>query len=401
MNLDKIREDFPLLQYWTFLNAGGMMIPGKYWLEAAHEFFDFQEKGRIDPWDIASHPFLSGRAMHAKEEAAKLINAKKREVTNMYRIMTASNLIINDMLDWKKGDNVVFTDLAYPSIPFILLNLSRKKGVELRRVENDNGKIHMSDLDKKVDDDTRLVCINRTTPFCGFTYNVEEVCKIAHERNAFVLDDAFQAIGVIDVDVKKDDVDFLLTGSYKWQCGPEGAGIFYVKENLIDELECSFQNYLAAKIPGEIPFTLADHDNISSWDYTLRNDADRFDQGVCVGEVLFAWDATLKYLNDLGPKNIQKRVRMLGGYLIEKLRDSGCKVLTPIEPEERHGLIMYTTGRYKRDSDSFNTFASQPKPIKVSIRSAGGIGGIRVCTHFFNTEEDIDRLIEVQKKLIR
>lgn len=400
MNLDKIRQDFPMLKYWTFLNAGGMMIPGKYWLKAAHEFFDLQEKGRMESGDIASHPFLSGRAMHAKEEATKLIHAEKEEVTNMYRVMTASNLILNDMISWEKEDNVVFTDLAYPSIPFILLNLSRKKGVELRRVENDDGKIHMSDIEESVDDDTRLVCINRATPFCGFTYDVEEVCKIAHEKNALVLDDAFQAVGAIDVDVKKDDVDILLTGSYKWQCGPEGAGILYIKERLIDEFESSFQNYLAAQIPGEIPFTLPDHDNISSWDYPLRNDADRFDQGVCVGDILFAWDATLKYLNDLGPKNIQKRVRLLGGYLIEKLRDIGCKVLTPIEPKERHGLIMYTTGSYKRDLDSFNAFTNQAKPIKTSMRYEGRIGGIRVCTHFFNTEEDIDRLIEVQKTLI-
>lgn len=400
MNLDKIREEFPMLKYWIFLNAGGMMIPGKYWLKAAHEFFDLQEKGRMDSGDVATHPFLSGRAMHAKEEAAKLIHAGKEEVTNMYRVMTASNMVINDIINWEEGDNVVFTDLAYPSIPFILKNINRSKGVELRRIENHNGKIHMSDLEDNVDDGTRLVCINRTTPFCGFTYDVEEVCKIAHERGALVLDDAFQAVGAIDVDVKRDDVDILLSGSYKWQCGPEGAGIFYIKKRLIDEFECSFRNYLTAQFPGEIPFNLPGHDNLSSWDYPVRKNADRFDQGACVGEVLFAWDATLKYLNDLGAKNIQKRVRKLGEYLIRKLQDIGCRVFTPIEPTERHGLIVYTTGRRQRDLDSFDAFINQPKPIKTSIRYLGGVGGIRVCTHFFNTEQDIDRLIEVQKEFV-
>jgi len=60
--------------------------------------------------------------------------------------------------------------------------------------------------------------------WCGFTYDMRAVSDIAHEHGAYVLNDAIQSVGAIDVDVKKDDVDFLLTGSYKWQYGPEGAG---------------------------------------------------------------------------------------------------------------------------------------------------------------------------------
>jgi selenocysteine lyase/cysteine desulfurase len=59
-----------------------------------------------------------------------------------------------------------------------------------------------------------------------------------------VLNDAIQSVGAIDVNVKKDDVDFFLTGSYKWQCGSEGTGIFYMKQELIDKFEPEFRNYM-------------------------------------------------------------------------------------------------------------------------------------------------------------
>ncbi|MCD6445337.1 aminotransferase class V-fold PLP-dependent enzyme [Candidatus Bathyarchaeota archaeon] len=406
-NLEKIREEFPLLNYYTFFNAASQTLPGKYWLKAMRECLQFQESGRIESIpvpDVASHPFLTNVFFSCIEEAAKLIHAKTTEVTNMYRVMTAANLIVNNMIEWRKDDNAVFTDLTYPSLVQILLNLSRRKGVKLRRIKNVNGEILLEDLEKNVDDDTKLVVVCHTTPFCGFTYNMKEVCRIAHEHNAFVLDDAFQAVGAIDVNVHNDNVDFLITGSYKWQCGPEGAGIFYIREDLIEKINPLFHNYIWADIPGGFPFNQPDHDNIKSWDYPLVKNANRFNQGVCITPTLFGWNSTLKFLNNLGIKNIEKRVRKLGGYLIERLKDINCKVLTPADPEKRHGLIMYTTGSHKRDLESFNMFQRprlDEKPIKVSIRYLGGIGGIRVSTHFFNTEEEIDRLVEVQKRILK
>ena len=69
-----------------------------------------------------------------------------------------------------------------------------------------------------------MVIVDRTTAFCGFTFDMKEVCRIAHAHGALVLDDAMQTLGAAAIDVKADDVDMLVSGAYKWQCGPEGAG---------------------------------------------------------------------------------------------------------------------------------------------------------------------------------
>jgi len=407
-DVEKIREEYNMLKYWTFLDAANQMIPGNYWLKAQEEYLNFLKCGRIGTVpaaDIAAHPFLTSVYNESIVRAAELIHAKNNEVTHIYRVVTAINFILYNMLRWEEGDNIVFTDLTYPSSTYVLLQLNRKKGVELRRVNHVNGEVHLSDLEKKIDKKTKLVCINRTYAFCGFTYPyVKELCQIAHKYGALVFDDAYQALGAIDIDVHDDNIDFLLSGSYKWQCGPEGDGIFYIREELIDQFsDCDWGDYVGASTPGVPPFTRPDHDNLESWHFPMSKTAERFNQVVVTGPSIFGWNATLKFLNDLGIRNIEKRVRRLGGYAIERLEEIGCKVLTPVDPIKRHGLIVYTTGSYEKDIKSFQRFSGPPrgeKPIKVSYRGQGGIAGIRVCTHFFNTEEDIDELIKVQKTLM-
>ena len=392
-------EEFPMLKHWIFLDAANAMIPGRYWLNEMRECIDIYEAA---PYGVADHPFLTAVFNECINRSARLIHAKKSEVTNIYRVMTAANLIINDLVKWEKGDNVVFSDLDYPSIPFILMNLRRKRGVELRRIRNVNGEILTSDLEKCIDDHTKLVSINRTTPWCGFSYDMEEVCEIAHEHGSLVLDDAIQSVGAVDVDVNKGDVDFLLTGSYKWQCGPEGAGIFYVKEELIDEFDQDFSNYIWSEVPGGIPFSRPDHDNMTSWSHPLVMTANRFDMGVCVTPILFGWNATLKFYEKVGIGNIERSVRALGSYAVERLKDAGCRVLTPDDPKKRHGLIVYTTGSYEEDMEVYKALDSPwtgEKPIKASLRGIGRVIGIRVSCHFFNTKYDIDSLIEAQNKI--
>jgi selenocysteine lyase/cysteine desulfurase len=405
-DIHKVREEYDLLKHWIFFNAGAVMLPGNYWLKAEQEFLEFQKRGAIESFPvsgIAAHPFLTHTYYECIERAAKMIYAKPNEVTLMYRVVTAANMIISNLMNLKKGENVVFTEFTYPSITYILLQLSRKVGFELRRVNHVNREIRTEDLEKMIDDRTRLVCICRTSKLHGFTYNVKEVCRIAHRHDALVLDDAMQALGAIDVNVHEDGVDFMISGSYKWLCGPEGAGIFYIREDLIDQFE-GYWNYLNVQYPGTVPFALAEHDNLESWDYPLVLNANRFDQNICVGPSLFGWNATLEFLDTLGMKNIERRVRSLGTYLIEKLNEIGCTVLTPMDPQKRHGLIAYTTGSAEGDQSSFKALTCPPpsrKPIKLSYRGeAKGLAGIRVCTHFFNLKEEIDELIMRQKKLL-
>lgn len=407
-NIDQIREEFDMLKYWTWLDWGNQSIPGNYWLKAQEDYLGFLRRGRIEMsiGDIGAHPHMGCMYEECRQRAAKLIHAKVNEVTHIYRVVTAFNFLIYNILRWESGDNVVFTDLTYPSNSVVLLDIHRKRGVELRRVRNVNGEIVLSDLEEKIDEKTKLVCINHTYAFCGFTYPyVKELCEIAHRNGALVVSDAAQALGAIDINVHEENIDFLISGSYKWQCGPEGAGLFYIREDLIEQFgNCDWQNYNFLEFPGGIPFLIGvDHDNVNGWEYPMIMTADRFNQAIITGSSIFGWNATLKFLDGVGIKNIETRVRRLGGYLIDRLQDIGCKVYTPTEPTKRHGLIVYTTGSREKDLkslDKLNNPGRGKKPIKVSYRGQAGICGLRVSTHFINTKEDIDIFIKNQKELM-
>jgi selenocysteine lyase/cysteine desulfurase len=110
----------------------------------------------------------------------------------------------------------------------------------------------------------------------------------------------------------------------------------------------------------------------------------------------------LRLSKELGKEGIQKRVVRLGGYLIDGLLNIGCKVNTPMDPKQRHGLINYTAGSYGNDLKCYETMGTRvPEPITgPTIRHQGGVGGMRVCTNFCNTEEDIDEFIDLQKDLM-
>ena len=405
-HLDEIRAEFKLLDHWVYLNAADQMVPGNYWLSAVRDFYNFVEFGRMEDipaTDIATHPFLLAKWDESIRRSAQFINADKDEVTNAYRPAITANLILYNMMEWAQGDNVVITDLSYPSIPYILQDLRRRYGIEIRVARNVNGEILMDDMEKLVDGNTRMVIVDRTTAFCGFTFDMKEVSRIAHAQGALVLDDAMQTLGALDIDVKDDDVDFLVSGAYKWQCGPEGAGIFYIKRSVMDRIDARYRNYIWADIPGSIPFADKDHDTLASWTYPPVNNANQFSQDTTIGPSLFGWVATLKFYEKIGIKNVEERVRRLGTYTIDRLQEIGCKVTCPTDPNKRHGLISYTTGDYDKDTAFFQRCAAPGRcmrPIKISMRTLGGIGNLRISAHFFNTEEEIDYLIDLQKQMM-
>lgn len=403
--LAEVRAEFELLDHWIYLNAADQMIPGRYWLKAARRFYDFVETGRIEDipgTDLATHPFLTPAWAESIELSARFINADPDEVTNAYRPTMVANLILYNMLDWRAGDNAVITDLSYPGYVYILQDIRERYSVELRVVRHVDGVVRLEDMEAAIDSRTRLVAVDRTSAFSGFTFDMETLCQLAHAHGALVLDDAFQALGAIDIDVKRDGVDMLMSGAYKWACGPEGAGLFYIKKELIERMNPRFRNYVWADLPGHIPFGGEGHDNVESWAYPPVRTANRFSQDNVLGPALFGWIATMKFYRRIGIKNVEERVRHLGTYAVERLQEVGCKILSPLDPAMRHGLIVYTTGSFESDREFFLRCAAPARcerPIKLSLRSQAGIGNLRICTHFFNTEGEIDTLVALHRRM--
>jgi cysteine desulfurase/selenocysteine lyase len=387
MDIEMVRAEFPVLRYKTYLNSaahGPAMM--RVW-EAVQDFWSFRMNE--DP---------NVRAPDARGEAARLLHANEDEVTWCSRVTQGFNMVAS-MLEFERGENVVVTDLGYPSNVFVWLPL-RERGVEVRRIANKDGRVEIEDFEKAVDDRTRVVSMSHIEWTSGERYDMKAISEVAHEHGALVVDDAYQAVGPVDVDVHSDDMDFLFVGSGKWLCSPPMAGIFYLRRDLIEGFEPTFRFYHAVEeaFRDAPPWAHPSSDNIASYDKPLFKTADKYYRGCVSEEALWAFHASLEYLNEIGGRQREERCLRLSGYLMDGLRDQGVKVNTPQEPEKRGGLVTYTTGRHELNQRIHRKL--QDEGVIVAIRYSGGVGGIRVSTNFFNTEDDVDRLLEVQKGLL-
>jgi cysteine desulfurase / selenocysteine lyase len=385
MNVATVRKDFPLLSKVNYLNSGAsgpLLTP----------VWDAVD-GCWTHWKNGEHFELPD----TRSEVGKLIHCDRKNVALVHRASQGIN-IVSDLVKPKREQNVVLTDLGYPSSVYPWLKY-REDGVEIRQIHNKGGKITLRDYEKNIDDNTSIVCLNRVEWSSGLRNDVKAITKVAHDHGALVLDDAFQAVGAVDVDAAGDDVDFLVFGAEKWMCCLARAAALYAADNIIEGYEPSYRFYWRTYEDftwDRAPWDKPKHDNIASWDRPTVATAEKYDPG-CVGEdAQVGFHASLNYFNKLGINEIEKRVLSLSGYLMDELKAIGATIFTPTEASSRAGIVTYSLGDYRLNQRSYDTL--QKAGIVISHRYIGGIGGIRVSPHFFNTEEDIDKLLAVQKK---
>jgi len=141
-------------------------------------------------------------------------------------------------------------------------------------VKNVDGKILLKDVEKAVDDNTVAVAISHVEYVNGFRHNMRALSEIAHEHGAYLIVDAIQSAGAMQIDAKRDDVDFLASACYKWLLSPPGAGYLYVKDELIEKFEPPFVGW--ASVKDEVFETI---DFWDIWSLKLSETASRFEVG--------------------------------------------------------------------------------------------------------------------------
>jgi len=365
----RLREQFPVTKNKVFLNHAAQSPLPKPVVEAMREFMEgFSETG-----------VMNNDLDEPKRLFAKLIGATSHdEIAYVTNTSTGLNIAAH-MLNYQPDSNVVTTDLEYPSVVYPWL--SPKLGVKVRYVKNVGGKILLSDMERAVDDKTVAVAVSHVKYVNGFRHDLRSLADIAHEHGAYLIVDAIQSAGVVPIDVERDNVDFLTTGCYKWLLGPAGAGFLYLRQGLIDEFEPPFIGW--ASVKPEVFETIEFWD---IWNLQLATTASRFEVGWPSVYSLVGAAVAVKLLLDAGIPNIEKRVLALTSRLIDAVKQRGLKLQTPEEPLEcRSGVVNFLIDRPQERVERL-----EEKGIIVSARAHG----IRVSPHFYNTEEEIDRLID-------
>lgn len=372
-NIQEIREQFPITRKKAFMNHAAQSPLPKPVVDIIRKYMD--EYSRLGTTSIQCKDW-------GKSQFGKLIGARTEEIALITNTSEGMNLTAN-VLSYPRGSKIVTTDLEYPSVVFPWLRNSL--GVKVHYVKNVSGKVSLDDMEKAVDDKTVAVAISHVEYANGFRHNLRVLSEIAHEHGAYLIVDAIQSVGTMPIDVKRDDVDFLASSCYKWLLSPSGAAYLYVKDELIEKLEPPSTGW--ASVNQEM-FETADFYDI--WNMKLSKTASRFEVGSPAEISHIGAQAAMKLLWDCGLENIKKRIIKLTDHLIASVQSLGLELQTPEEKQCRSGIVNFKISEPKKVVEKLKR-----KGVVVSARAKG----IRVSPHFYNTEEEIDKLVEEIKEI--
>jgi len=372
-SLQKIRKYFSSMKEKVFLNHAGvspLCIPV---VEAIRNYLKYRTLGE-ENFDVNI----------AKDLFAQLINAESEEIALVPNTSTGLSIVANSM-NYPRNSNVVTTDLEFPSVVYPWLRIKMRNDLEIRYVKNREGSLPLEDFEKAVNDQTVAVIISHVEYSNGFKNDLKAIAEIAHEHGAFLVVDVCQSAGAMNIDVKRQGIDFLATSCYKWLLGPCGAGFLYVRKDLIGKMEPVFVGW--ASVKHEI------FETVDLWNNTeliLSERASRFEVGTPSLISYVGAAASLRIIIEYGIEKIEKRIIDLTDYLIEKIREEGFTLQISEEPINRSGIVNFKVSKPKGKVEKL-----RKRGIIVSAR----MNGIRVSPHFYNTKDEIEKFIEHVKKI--
>src|SRR5688500_1711172 len=301
-------DAFPVLRRWHFFNHAGVCPIPKVAADALHKFADEAAGGAY--LGTSWYPDLDKlRAL-----GARIINADREEIALVKNTSEGISIVANG-LDWQWGDRIVTTAVEYPANIYPWMEVVRARGCNLVMVpeEHDaNGARHVpleKILEEAAHPKTKLVALSHVEYASGQRHDIARIGEYCRKHDKFLCVDGIQSLGVLPVDVAAMNIDFLAADGHKWLLGPEGAGIFYCRKELIERTRPLMVGWM----------NVIDALNYGEYNYALRSDAGRFECGSHNVAGLLALRASVDLLASVGIGMIAQRVRELTDRLIEGL----------------------------------------------------------------------------------
>ena len=369
---DNWRAEFPVTENYIYMNHAGVAPLSRRVREAMTAFVeDATVNGAVhaDIW--------AETAEECRVAAANFLNADTAEIAFM-KNTTQGILIAANGIDWRAGDNVVTTAVEFPANVYPWWSLKERYGVETRMVPERNGCIDIADIADAIDARTRAVTISHVEFASGFRNDIQAIGELCRARDVWFIVDAIQSLGAIEVDVKAAHVDILAADGHKWLLAPEGAAIFYCAAEKLDRLINTNVGWASVVNPRDF----------LNYNLTQKSDATRFEEGSYNSVGLYGLKAAIALLQEVGIATVAARVLRLTGHLMAGLEAKGYRVVTPKADGSRAGIVIFESPRHA------------PAEIEELLRyeriiTAARGSGVRVSPHFYNTELEIVRLLEV------
>lgn len=371
MNITDIRNFFPHLKngiiYFNHASTGPMCKPV---IDKINEILVERSESKPDEYEL----FLSA-AEETKNLLARYINTESERIAFIDNTSNGLNILANG-INWQRGDNIILNDIEFPSNVYPFLNL-QKKGVKVSFVTSVDGVVSAEDIINAVDENTKLISISYVQFLSGYKIDLEKLGDFCSNRGIILSVDAIQGLGALRLDVTKNNIDFLSCGTQKWMLGLQGMAFIYVSKKIQEKIEPPFIGWLSVQNAWDL----------LQYDMRLKTSASVFQTGTVNTLGIYVLNTILKLFESYGFNKIENSVIDNTLLLRNSLLENDIR-LYPAELDEKFmaGIVTFK----HPDASGLYKWLAQKK-IMVSLRE----GLIRLSPHFYNTAEDIDRVVDI------
>ncbi|MDI3327593.1 MAG: aminotransferase class V-fold PLP-dependent enzyme [Alicyclobacillaceae bacterium] len=373
-SLEAVRDEMPAVRKWIYFNTGTTGPMPLRTVRAMEEEFALEAReGRIDP-------AVQRRAEEIKRELrrewAELVGAPAESIALTQNTTEGVGLALMG-LEWNEGDEIITTNLEHSGVVMPLHLLSVRRGVRVRFLSLGAGEADMLEaLERAWTPKTRMIAFSHVSYQTGAVLPMEEVAAWARSRGIWTLVDGAQGVGALPLQLERSGVDFYAMPGQKWLCGPEGCGALYISPGRLDEVRPTLVGWAGLRQMGPWP------------EIRYHEDARKFEVATTSVPLFRGMLTSLHFGRELGREAIYARIRAMAGRLRERLREvPGVEVVTP---PAHAGLITFGI-RDRRPEEVLGGF----REAGVLMRTIPGTPWVRASVGFFNTEEELDRVVHI------
>ncbi len=383
-------EDFPMLKEdLIYLDNGATTLKPQCVIDKITEYYTkYSANAHRGDYDISFK--VDQEYEKAREIVRNFIHAKyKEEVVFTSGTTESLNMVAFGFFGkfLEKNDEILITQSEHASNVLPWFQLSKKLGIVIKYIPLDEHHyVTLENVKKSITPNTKVISLASITNVIGDERPIKEICEFAHQNNIFVVMDGAQSVPHRKTDVQDLDVDFLAFSGHK-MCGPTGIGILYGRKELLEEMEP--QTY-----GGGMNESFDSPDEVYLKDLPTRLEAGTPNIAGVIG-----LGEAIKYLEKIGMDKIEEYEKNLRAYAINKLICIPHLDILNIESDS--GIISfnvndifsqdvaYHLNKYKICVRAGNHCA------KILKKETGVQNSLRVSLYFYNTESDIDNLVDL------
>jgi isopenicillin-N epimerase len=372
-----VKRQFPLEEKLIYLNAANVCPASRPVMDRHLEYLR----------DFHANPSFQNRDKYVemreslRRKVAKMLRVSADEIAVTRNTSEGSNIVVKGV-DLKPGDEVLITDHNHPSNNDAWKIRARREGFVVKSLPvtipaGSPGEL-LAAFEKAITPRTKVIGVTHVTSTTGILYPAREIGQLARKRGIYMHLDGAQTFGSLDVNLQEIGCDSYSTSAHKWLMGPLEAGLLYIR---------------ADRIPQIWPSIVT-----AGWADDLKG-ARKFEVfGQRDDPRVVALEAAIDFVNLIGIRTVEERVRALAARAKSQLRETGkVQLKTNMEPELSGGVVKFRM-KTMPTVQAYNTLWERHR-LAIASTPSGDAEGLRFSPHVYNSMDDVDRAVAAVKEL--